>query len=314
MYQDIHKKLLSWYQKHGRNTLPWRNNDNPYHIYLSEIMLQQTQVKTVLERFYFPFLKAFPTLEDLAKAPEEKVLKMWEGLGYYNRAKNLHKCAKLTQPTLPQTYEQLLALPGIGKNTASAICAFAYHQPYPVMEANIKRVLCRIHTIETPKDEALRTLAMEMLDTHNPYDYNQAMMDIGSLVCTVKSPNCALCPFASICKAYHSKHYTYPLKKKKSIPTKERTILIQEHNKHYYLEKRKGKFLSGLWGFPLCEKPLPPQATYLAHVTHTYSHFKFTACIYIQTLSHIDANYFNYEEIQDLAISGVDKKILKLLQ
>ena len=161
----VHKKLHDWYAKNGRTDLPWRNTDDPYHIYISEVMLQQTQVKTVLERYYFQFLEKFPSLEVLSRADLDEVLKMWEGLGYYTRAKNLHKTAQIIQPKLPKTYEALLKLPGIGKNTASAICAFAYKQNLAVMEANVKRILCRIHVLKNPKEEELRELALEMLDT-----------------------------------------------------------------------------------------------------------------------------------------------------
>ena len=309
----IHQKLLSWYKLHGRHDLPWRNTKDAYHIYISEIMLQQTQVKTVLERFYFPFLKAFPTLSALASAPREKVLKQWEGLGYYTRANNVHKAAQQTNGVLPVSYEELLNLPGIGKNTASAICAFAYHQPFPVMEANVRRVICRIHAIKTPKDDPLRALAFEMLDTNNPYDYNQAMMDIGSLVCTTKSPKCHQCPFASICAAYAQEDYDYPLKKKKTIPTKIKNILIKTYQDTYVLEKREGKFLSGLWGFPIYEGTIPSVATYISDVMHTYSHFKLIAKIYRIDANHIDANRYNLASIKKLPLSGVDKKILALL-
>ena len=140
----VHKAIQEWYATHGRKDLPWRNTKEPYHIYISEIMLQQTQVSTVLARYYFPFLKKFPTLSVLAKAPEVEVLKAWEGLGYYQRARNLHKAAKITAPQLPHTLEGLLALPGIGQNTAHAILAFAHHKPVPVLEANVKRVIAVI--------------------------------------------------------------------------------------------------------------------------------------------------------------------------
>ncbi|MBY0354265.1 MAG: hypothetical protein K2Q12_00885, partial [Rickettsiales bacterium] len=140
-----HQTIHDWYAAHGRHSLPWRLTRDPYAIYVSEIMLQQTQVATVLTRFYHPFLARFPTLQSLADASQEEVLKAWEGLGYYSRARNLHQAAKICAPTLPTTVEGLLELPGIGRNTAHAIAAFAYHQPVAVMEANVKRVLHRLH-------------------------------------------------------------------------------------------------------------------------------------------------------------------------
>ncbi|MCF6207297.1 MAG: A/G-specific adenine glycosylase, partial [Sulfurovum sp.] len=166
--EKTHRQIREWYAKNGRHDLPWRTTDDPYRIYLSEVMLQQTQVKTVLERFYFPFLEKFPTLKALGSAPLDEVLKAWEGLGYYNRAKNLHKTAQLLiqkgqvqgiAPTMPENIDSLVKLPGIGKNTAHAIAAFAFNKPVPVMEANVRRILCRIHRIKTPNDKKIWELA-----------------------------------------------------------------------------------------------------------------------------------------------------------
>ena len=158
----FHRNLQQWYQQHGRKHLPWRNTQDPYAIYISEIMLQQTQVKTVLERYYFSFLERFPTLAALAKAPQNEVLNAWQGLGYYNRALNLHKTAKLCPKGLPDNVEALIALPGIGRNTAHAVAAFAYKQPVAVMEANVKRVLARIFTIKQLNERELWETAGEL--------------------------------------------------------------------------------------------------------------------------------------------------------
>src|SRR5262249_17261464 len=178
---------------------PWRNTRDAYHIYISEIMLQQTQVKTVLERFYMPFLKQFPTIEKLTNAPQKDVLKAWQGLGYYNRAINLHEATKQCEHALPKTPEALAALPAIGKNTANAIPAFAYHPPGAVMEANVKRVLSRIFAMKTPDEKTLWEKAATLLDRNEPFDYNQAMMDLGSMVCTKRAPKCRECPASGIC-------------------------------------------------------------------------------------------------------------------
>lgn len=188
MLDKFHARLHTWYRQHGRHHLPWRNTDDPYPIWLSEVMLQQTQVQTVLERFYFPFLERFPNIAALAAAEEQEVLKCWQGLGYYTRARNLHKAARIVQSTLPETVEALHQLPGIGRNTAHAIAAFAFRQPVAIMEANVKRILCRIFALEKPSEAELWQRATELLDTHNPFDYNQAMMDIGAGVCTPDAP------------------------------------------------------------------------------------------------------------------------------
>ena len=187
---EFHRKLHAWYEAHGRHDLPWRTTADPYAIYISEIMLQQTQVKTVLERFYFPFLKRFPTLQSLADAPQADVMKHWEGLGYYRRAANLHKAAKQAAPSMPDSVEGLLSLSGIGQNTAHAVAAFAYKLPVPVLEANVKRVVARIFALETPTPNQWWDAAWALLNTDNPFDYNQAMMDLGSAICTPKARAC----------------------------------------------------------------------------------------------------------------------------
>ncbi len=317
--QAIHQKILDWYTKHGRTDLPWRNTDDPYPIWLSEVMLQQTQVKTVLERYYFPFLEKFPTLEALGNAPLDEVLKMWEGLGYYNRAKNLHKTAQIlvqgqaqgAAPTLPSKIEELIKLPGIGKNTAHAVAAFAFRQSVPVMEANVRRILCRIHAMEDADDKALWRIAYEMVDRDNPFEYNQAMMDIGATLCTPKTPQCEACPFEDICQGKHDPE-RYPTKKRRTVPTREQHIMLNLYNNKLALTKRQGKFLHGLWGFPVTEVPLCA-AEYIGEVTHAYTHFKLTCKVYLyDALEQSEDHYFTPQQIRQLAISKVDEKILNL--
>jgi A/G-specific adenine glycosylase len=310
MYKNTHKQIQNWYQDHGRKELPWRLTDDPYHIYLSEVMLQQTQVKTVLERYYFPFLKQFPTLKSLGAAHLDDVLKMWEGLGYYNRAKNLHKTASLIS-TLPQETEELIKLPGIGKNTAHAVATFAFKQPVPIMEANVKRVLCRVHKFITPTDKELWRVADKMMDKNNPFDYNQAMMDIGATVCTVKNPHCDICPLGTICEGKESPTL-YPTKKKRVVPTREQNIMISIYNDKLSLIQRSGKFLHGLWGFESTEVPLCA-SEYIGEVSHAYTHFKLICKVYVyDELDKEQAHYFTTQDIQKLAISKVDEKIVKL--
>ncbi len=308
-----HDKLHRWYKEHGRHDLPWRHTDDPYEIYISEVMLQQTQVKTVLERYYTQFLTRFPTLEALAEASLDDVLKMWEGLGYYSRARNLHKCAQLSTPTLPKTYEELLALPGIGKNTASALCAFAYHQPFAVMEANVKRILCRIYGRKTPTDRELREDAFSLLDKKKPFDYNQAMMDIGSMVCLVKNPLCNVCPYDKICVAKQENYFDYPQKKKKSVPTRKEIWLIQSQGKSVFMRQRTGKFLHGLWGFEKVEEGYHDKQL-LGEVQQSYTHFKLQVALYHDKVLSEKCGFFTAEEIETLALSGVDKKVIALLK
>ena len=331
-YLKTHQNIQNWYETHGRHDLPWRTTDDPYHIYLSEVMLQQTQVKTVLERYYFPFLKKFPTLEALGSAPLDDVLKMWEGLGYYNRAKNLHRAAGIltegknsgqtdeqekgqtrrSAPTvIPSGIDDLMVLPGIGKNTAHALAAFAFKQPVPVMEANVKRILCRLHKMETVNEKKLWEYAYALVDKKHPFEYNQAMMDIGSMVCTPKEPDCDHCPLNSICQG-KEEAARYPTKKKRVVPTREEIVMLSVYNDKLSLTQRKGKFLHGLWGFSSTEVPLCASEC-IGEVTHVYTHFKLICKVYVY--DELDAeqdHYFTLSEIRKLAISKVDEKIVNL--
>ncbi len=317
--QTIHHCIREWYARHGRHDLPWRTTDDPYRIWLSEVMLQQTQVKTVLERFYFPFLEKFPTLEALGNAPLDEVLKRWEGLGYYNRAKNLHKAARIlveegqtrgSAPTLPSNIEALMKLPGIGKNTAHAVAAFAFHRPVPVMEANVRRILCRLHRIESPNDKQLWEHAYALVDTEHPFDYNQAMMDIGATLCTPKDPACERCPLIMICQGRENPE-RYPAKIRKKVPLREAHIVLYCYDEQLSLVQRSGKFLHGLWGFESVTTP-PCACEYLGEVSHAYTHFKLTCHIHLyHETTPAQQHYFSIEEIETLAISKVDEKILK---
>jgi A/G-specific adenine glycosylase len=310
MYRQTHQTIQNWYQENGRLDLPWRNTDETYYIYLSEVMLQQTQVKTVLERYYIPFIERFPTLKSLGEAPLDDVLKMWQGLGYYNRAKNLHKTATLVDE-LPSDIEELIKLPGIGKNTAHAVAAFAFNQPVPIMEANVKRILCRVHQLITPTDKTLWEIAYKLVDRVNPFDYNQAMMDIGAIICLPKNPKCDICPLGGICKG-KEEPTLYPAKKKRVVPTREQNILIRIYEDKLSLTQREGKFLHGLWGFESVEIP-DCASEYLGEVTHAYTHFKLICKVYVYyENSPEQSDYFSEDEIQKLAISKVDEKIVKL--
>jgi len=308
--KNIHTKILSWYHTQGRLDLPWRNTQDPYHIYLSEVMLQQTQVKTVLERYYFPFLAKFPTLQVLGNAPLDEVLKMWEGLGYYNRAKNLHKTASSIK-VLPSNIDALMALSGIGKNTAHAIATFAFKQPVPIMEANVKRILCRLNKLTQPSDKELWDIAYTLVDKVNPFEYNQAMMDIGATLCKPKVPLCEVCPLLDICQGKNNPTL-YPTRKKRTVPTRTQSIMLYLYNDKLSMEQRTGKFLHGLWGFTSIKNPLCA-SEYLGEVKHAYTHFKLECKVYLyNAISPENRDYFSPKEIKALAISKVDENILRL--
>ena len=313
MYTEVHKQLQKWYQQEGRHHLPWRNHHDAYKIWVSEIMLQQTQVKTVLERFYFPFLDAFPTLEDLAKSSEDAVLKQWEGLGYYTRARNLHKTAQLCQKELPTTIHELIKLPGIGKSTAHAIAAFSYHTPVPILDANVKRILCRVFGVKQAQEKTLWELAYKLFDSAHPYNYNQALMDLGATLCESKRTACEACPFESICLAKDDDPLSYPKKRaKKSIPVRHKNIIIFTQKNALALQQRKTQFLHGLWGFMEQEEPPSPSAHYLGDIVQKYSHFHLYAKVYQQEHFKCEAQWFTINETKELALSGADHKALAL--
>lgn len=313
MKQNTYKKLYDWYALQGRKNLPWRLSKDPYHIYLSEVMLQQTQVKTVLERFYFPFLEKFPSLENLANATIEEVLKTWQGLGYYSRARYLHQSAQQTTPALPDNVMALQALPGIGKNTAHAIAAFAYHQKVPVMEANVKRIIARFFALKNPTAKELWKYAQDLLDEKDPFTYNQAMMDIGALICTVKKPNCSNCPLNGECQGQENAQ-DYPQKiTKKKVPTRHYHILIHYTNKNeLHLAPRTTRFLHGMYGFDQQHpsQALPCNAKNLGQIVHHYSHFTLKAEIF--AVPTRKKQHYTRQEINQLPLSGADEKALLL--
>lgn len=329
-YSAMHHVLHAWYRQHGRHHLPWRVTDDPYAVYISEVMLQQTQVRTVLERYYAPFLSTFPTLQALANAPQDAVLKAWEGLGYYSRARNLQRAAQMTAPDyrLPDDVEALKALPGIGQNTAHAVAAFAFHKPVPVMEANVARVLARFFALKTPTAAELWQKAWALLDMDAAFDYNQAMMDIGAMVCTRRAPLCEECPLAASCKGKDDPE-SYPApKQKKATPTRTRTIyVITQADTCFYVVPRKGRFLAGLYGFVEHDRthPVPPSARLMGAVEQVYSHFKLDAHVYYLDAeeagnSLIDAEvqeggvWLNMQELWALPMSRADHKVLRLLE
>ena len=256
--------LLQWYTLNKRE-LPWRGTNNPYFIWLSEIILQQTRVEQGLP-YYLKFIKEFPTVTDLAIAQEDKVLKLWQGLGYYSRARNLHFSAKsIVQDydgLFPKTYNDILNLKGVGTYTAAAISSFAFELPYAVVDGNVIRVLSRIFGVEIPFDTALgkkkyQGLAQNLLDKKKSGENNQAIMEFGAIQCTPKLPRCSSCPFSFNCVAYSTNSIEkFPVKSKK-IKVKKRFLnylLIQNENA-IILGKRSKGIWKGLYEFPFIEYP-----------------------------------------------------------
>ncbi len=312
-YAPTHTAILDWYAAHGRHDLPWRQTRDPYCIYLSEIMLQQTQVSTVLERFYFPFLERFPTLGDVAKAHEDAVLKAWEGLGYYTRARNLHKTAKMTHGMLPTSAAELETLPGIGRSTASAIACFAHGEAVPILDANVRRILYRFFRRKRATPQALWRMAERLFDEENPYEYNQALMDIGATLCTPQNPDCEACPLRAQCRGRtHPERYPAP-KPKKSKPTRQRTMLIYTDGERYGLRRGDTQLLGGLYGFPQTENDVIGKS--LGRIVHHYSHFTLEAEVVLtDEMPDKEVILYTLGQIENLPLSTADKKALHLLK
>lgn len=258
--KKIGKPLLAWYHTNKRD-MPWRQTKDPYCILLSEFMLQQTQVDTVIP-YYHRFLKSFPTVHHLARAPQDNVLKTWEGLGYYARARNLHKAAQAISQqfdgTVPDTYEELHALPGFGPYTTAAVLSIAYNKDHAVLDGNVIRVLTRLFDIhddvtQTPTKKHLWALAELLLAKGHAGDYNQAIMELGATICTPKNPTCATCPLTKHCSAYQAgTHETLPVKAKKK-PRPHHTLgagIVWHKNKVLITQRPQNGLLGGLWEFP----------------------------------------------------------------
>ncbi len=255
-------KLLAWHSKHGRHDLPWQMDRNLYRVWISEIMLQQTQVATVIP-YFKRFMDRFNTIESLAGASIDEVLHLWTGLGYYARARNLHKAALSIvnehQGQFPQDIDTLLSLPGIGRSTAAAILAQALNRRQPILDGNVKRVLCRWHAIDGwPGTTSVETQLWELSEQVTPHDhaadYTQAIMDLGATLCTRTHPRCGICPVANGCMAHATATETrYPHKKpKKTLPTKQTMMLMLRHpNGDILLQRRPPSGIwGGLWSFP----------------------------------------------------------------
>lgn len=251
--------ILTWYDAYGRKNLPWQQNKNAYRVWLSEIMLQQTQVATVIP-YFERFLERFPTVHALAAAPQDEVLHFWTGLGYYARARNLHKAAQMVVSEyggeFPTDLEQMNALPGVGRSTAAAVLSSVYKKPHAILDGNVKRTLARCFAVEGwPGQKSVENQLWHYAEMHTPKvdvdKYNQAMMDMGAMICTRSKPKCSLCPVESFCLAKQQGNpQEYPGKKPKTDkPVKATWFVMLYHDNAVWLEQRPQ---SGIWGGLYC--------------------------------------------------------------
>jgi A/G-specific adenine glycosylase len=297
--EDMSRRLLAWFDHHGRQNLPWQVHRTPYRVWVSEVMLQQTQVSTVVEYFQ-RFTRRFPDVRALAEAEVDQVLHLWSGLGYYARGRNLHRAAGIVCEAhggkLPTTLPELLALPGIGRSTAGAILALAHDQRHPILDGNVKRVLCRYHAVDgwpgkTSVEKVLWALAEHHTPTTRVADYTQAIMDLGALVCTRGKPACTDCPLGARCAARRTNRVdAHPAPRPRpTLPVKQSTWAIVTNGAgEVLLEKRPPVGVwGGLWGFPECTAVSdlnawcrarfgrePLALTELDEREHTFSHFR----------------------------------------
>lgn len=343
---QVAPRLLSWYRYAGRE-LPWRNTRDPYRIWLAEIMLQQTTVAAVIG-YYQRFLASFPTVAQLAAAPLAAVIDHWAGLGYYARARNLHRTAILLVEEFggcfPQTVVELQKLPGIGRSTAGAIAALAFEQRAPILDGNVRRVLCRLFALQQPPRSASAEhqlwLWAEQLTPHQQvHDYTQAIMDLGATICLPRQPRCADCPLQPFCQAQQlGLTQLLPLKTvTKKIPLRQELALLLAWQGRYLVRRRATRgLLGGLWEFPTIglDADQPPEqqlarlmadfavsgpARPLGSITHIYSHFRLELQLFHLplddrlTVAEGPTDWCNVTQLQGLALHGAHKKALAKL-
>lgn len=333
--------LLDWFDQHGRHDLPWQENPTPYRTWVSEIMLQQTQVKTVIP-YYLRFMESFPTIQSLAKASQEQVLAHWAGLGYYARGRNLHKTAQTIveqhKGQFPNRFEEVVALIGIGRSTAGAILSIAMQQRMPILDGNVKRVLCRFDAINSwsgnkQTESQLWQRAEQLTPSKRVKDYTQAIMDLGATVCTRSKPSCEICPVAENCQARQLNQVAkYPFSKpKKTIPTKERWFLVlltKEGNIGLIKRPAKGIW-GGLWSLPEFDEVkllenfitdnnvkclLKDSVEILKQLKHTFSHYHLMmnpVMLQIEREAIEEVSWFELENLNGVGLPTPIKKILR---
>ncbi len=348
---EFHQKLAAWYRVHHRQ-LPWRETSDPYNIWVSEVMLQQTQVVKVLD-YYQRFIIRFPTIEDLAQADLTEVLKLWEGMGYYARARNFYTAAQVVASdasgVIPMDYETFKKLPGVGDYIAAAVLSIAHNAPLAVVDGNVKRVLARLFVNDGPVNDSkaarvYKSQADALLDCNNAGNHNQAMMELGAVICRPQQPLCADCPINSFCKAYAVKQqHLYPVKTvAKKTPQHRIAVGIIHHRNNFLIVRRPLKgFLGGLWEFPGGKvdrtKNIENQlirliqqktnlvveiTSYTTQIKHAYSHFKIVmdvyACNYlyghVELTGPIDFRWISASGIDQFAFHIANHKFFHLLR
>ncbi|MGB6230537.1 MAG: A/G-specific adenine glycosylase [Litorimonas sp.] len=337
---EMRARLLAWYDREGR-TLPWRVRPedrasgtvlDPYAVWLSEIMLQQTTIPHGTP-YWHKFLSLYPSVQDLAAAPLDEVLTHWAGLGYYARARNLHKCAKVLVEEhggrFPQTKAELLTLPGIGDYTASTLAAICFDEPTSIVDGNVERVIARLHRVQTPLPKAkteIRALAAELADPDRPGDYGQALMDLGATICTPRNPSCLICPWSAFCQAHAAGDMTdYPRKApKKAKPVRYGQAFVMVRDGSVLLRTRPEEGLLGgmaevptsAWADAVPEPVFPIDSDWTratAPVRHVFTHFELYLDVYSAEIDAEDLSggrWVGFDSLQNEPIPSLFKKVL----
>lgn len=302
--------LLTWYKKFGRHDLIWRNTTNLYYIYVSEIMLQQTQVNRVQEKFYPQFLEKFPTLEQLANSDLDEVISAWSGLGYYSRARNLHKTAQIVKNKLPQTQKELLDLPGIGEYTSSAICSFGLNQKVPVVDTNIARVIKRFFALKEVNNKILLEKAKYFLNTQSPREHNLALMDLGAMICVVQSPTCDNCPLENFCLGKENPTL-YTKKKKIEYEKMELFYGVKIKNNQIALIKSTGNMYKNMLELPTVD---PIDKNFISSFKHAYTKYRLDVNLYEIDEVVDDIIWIDLDNINQAPLSSLVKKAIKIVK
>ena len=252
---NLGEKISTWYAKNGRQNLPWRYDISPYRVWISEIMLQQTQVNTATA-YFERFMAKYPDLQTIKNATEDDIFNMWSGLGYYRRASYIFQAKELIHAKfkgeMPDNYDDLMSLPGVGKSTAGAILSIAFNKPYPILDANVKKVISRIFFKKNFEEKIFWNLSEDLLDKKNIFNFQQGVMDLGSQLCLPKNPKCNLCPVSSDCQS--NLRGAFPLLSKKSIKRKKEFLefqLIQKNQKYFMTKENKLGYWANLWMPPV---------------------------------------------------------------
>jgi A/G-specific adenine glycosylase len=301
------KPLVSWFEEHQR-PLPWRVSYDPFHVWVSEVMLQQTQVETALP-YYERFIREFPNVEALAAAPAERVLTLWAGLGYYRRAKNLMAAARVVvekhDSHVPSDYDALLELPGIGQYMAGAILSIAFNKPYPVVDGNVRRVLSRIHGWVEENPKALWDAAAKIVQEAEPRLVNQALMELGAKICSFKSPRCLICPIQASCIAFRTGMQD------KIPPVKKRPATVHVHL-FAIVHKKRDRYLmkpvEGMWEFPMFPELPAGSFKKVGQCRHTITHHRLDVSVYAGSIKTFG---YAWKDVSEVPISSLTRKILK---